>query len=341
MNSPNGASAARVPRTMRATGFALLAAMVIALTGAGAAVAAGPPTATTAAASNVTSTTATLNATVFPNQNDTSYAFQYGTSTGYGSMTPTAGPVNGNAGKDVSANLTGLAPSTVYHFRVVATNTAGTSTGADQMFTTPAPGAVPPGANTVTITSSRTTLTFGQSTTISGQLNGSGNASVQVTLEENPYPYTGGFKSTAVSTTSATGTYSFVTKPARNTHYRVVAKASPTVTSPEKAIAVRVKVTFGMSDRTPAAGQHVRFFGTVLPAHDGRSVRIQRRTSTGSWKTVAHATLTAAAPLNGVARSRFSRRLHVNRSGTYRVRLTPADGDHATGTSSTRHARVH
>lgn len=323
--------------TIRALVFAAFAAMMIA--SAGVAVAAGPPAATTNAASDVTDTSATLNATVFPNQNDTTYYFE-GFDADYGAHTETQGPVKGNAGKDVSAAVTGLSPSTLYHFRVVATNAAGTAYGSDVTFTTAAPGTGP--QNAVTITSSLALLTYGRATTIAGQLSGPDNAGVQVTLEENPYPYTGGFKATTVTTTtSATGAYSLTVTPSVNTHYRVTAKTKPRVTSPETAVTVRVKVTLRLSDLTPAAGQRVRFSGTVTPAHDGKLARIQRRTSTGTWKTVASATLVAATPVNGVARSKFSKRLRINRTATYRVRVAPGDGDHIAGNSSRRRARVH
>src|SRR3954453_6730234 len=96
--------------------------------------AAGAPSATTAAASNLAATTATLNGNVTPNGNDTTYYFQYGTTTAYGSQTPSDGPVKGNKDKDVKADVAGLAPSTTYHFRLVATNTAGTVNGADMVF---------------------------------------------------------------------------------------------------------------------------------------------------------------------------------------------------------------
>ena len=46
----------------------------------------------------------------------------------------------------VSANLTGLTSATTYHYRVVAVNSAGTTTlGADQTFTTTTPPAVTTG----------------------------------------------------------------------------------------------------------------------------------------------------------------------------------------------------
>ena len=39
----------------------------------------------------------------------------------------------------VSAAVSALSPSTAYHYRVVATNAAGTTRGSDQTFMTPAP----------------------------------------------------------------------------------------------------------------------------------------------------------------------------------------------------------
>jgi hypothetical protein len=331
-------SAVRRLTSIRALGFVALGAMVI----ASVALAAGPPAATTGAASKVTDTTATLEGTVFPNQEATTYYFQYGTTTAYGTQTPSEGPVNGNAGKDVKADLSGLTPNTTYHFRVVATNASGTTNGADATFTTTAPGAQPTPPNAVTINAAPATLTFGSPTNISGQVSGQDNAGVEVTLEENPYPYTGGFKATALkATTTATGAYTLAVTPTVNTHYRVTAKTKPPVTSPETAITVRVKVSLRLSDRTPAVGKRIRFSGTVTPAHDGKVARIQRRTSTGSWKTVARVTLVAATPVNGVARSKFSKRLRINRNGTYRAQVRPADGDHARGNSSRRRVRVH
>jgi len=44
----------------------------------------------------------------------------------------------------VSAPLTGLRPRTVYHYRLVAINAAGTAIGADRTFKTPAAPPPPP-----------------------------------------------------------------------------------------------------------------------------------------------------------------------------------------------------
>jgi hypothetical protein len=96
----------------------------------------GPPVVTTNPATNVTSSSATLNGTVNPNGLVTSVYFQYGTTTNYGSTTASVS-YTGNTTHSVSANISDLTASTTYHFRIVATNSAGTRYGRDRAFTTP------------------------------------------------------------------------------------------------------------------------------------------------------------------------------------------------------------
>jgi hypothetical protein len=104
------------------------------------------PIATTGPATAVSSVGATLNGTVNPNLNATSYSFDYGISGTYGSRVP-ASPVSiGSDGSDhlVSQTLTGLAPNTTYHYRVVAVDAMGFTTfGSDIGFTTSAAAAGP------------------------------------------------------------------------------------------------------------------------------------------------------------------------------------------------------
>ena len=91
----------------------------------------------TASATNITSTTATINGTVNPNGLSTSVQFDYGTTTSYGTtVAASQSPVTGSTAVSVSANLSGLAPNTLYHYRVDATNSAGITYGADSTFTT-------------------------------------------------------------------------------------------------------------------------------------------------------------------------------------------------------------
>jgi len=98
------------------------------------------PTVTTGSAISITSGSATLNGTVNPNGKKTTYYFEYGTTTSYGltSGTNWAGAGSGTSDVSVSATITGLSPNTTYHYRIVATNSAGTSYGSDQTLTTKA-----------------------------------------------------------------------------------------------------------------------------------------------------------------------------------------------------------
>ena len=317
--------------------FRLLAVLAaLALIGPAAAVASAPG-ATTGEATNVTSVSATLNGVVNPNKEDTTYYFEYGTTTAYGAKTATA-TVGGNAGKDVSADITGLTANTLYHFRLVATNPSGTDVGADKFFTTAqSPYVIPPGPivgqSSITAAANPTIVVFGRSTVISGQYSFSRNAGAQVQLEENPYPYTGGFKKVGNPVvTDSTGKYSVTVKPRLHTRYQVKAGSA---TSPVVQVRVRTRVSFSVSDSRVSRGQLVRFRGYVSPSHVGRTVRIQRRTASGSFRTIARTTLRRSTG----DRSVYSRRIRVNRRGTYRVSM-PAHADHLTGTSSRRTIRI-
>jgi phosphodiesterase/alkaline phosphatase D-like protein len=93
------------------------------------------PAVVTGSASGLTTSSATLNGTVNANGRGTSWHFDYGTSTSYGSSTPSQNAGSGTSAVSVAAPVTGLTPGRTYHFRLVATNDAGTSRGADQTFT--------------------------------------------------------------------------------------------------------------------------------------------------------------------------------------------------------------
>src|SRR5437588_5539279 len=96
----------------------------------------GPPLVVTNPATNVASSAATLHGSVDPHGLTTTVHFQYGTNTSYGHTTPSQSKT-GNTYQRVSANITGLSASPTYHFRIVATNSAGTRHGGDRTFTKP------------------------------------------------------------------------------------------------------------------------------------------------------------------------------------------------------------
>jgi hypothetical protein len=102
--------------------------------------AASPPTATTGSPTDLGQSTATLTGTVNPNGQATTYYFEYGTTTSYGTQTTPAGVGSGSTPVAVHTGILGLTPNTTYHYRLVATSSAGTTDGADQTLTvTPTP----------------------------------------------------------------------------------------------------------------------------------------------------------------------------------------------------------
>ena len=100
---------------------------------------ASAPGAVTRRATDRTPTSATLNGTVNPFGLQTTYYVEYGPTTAYGSRLPVASENTAGNGREplpVTKVVTGLAAETTYHFRLVATNSLGTSFGEDRTFTT-------------------------------------------------------------------------------------------------------------------------------------------------------------------------------------------------------------
>ena len=94
------------------------------------------PAVITNPATAVTSSTATLNGTINPRGQTTTYQFQLGTDTNYIFTQFVQDAGNGSVAAPVSVVLAGLQPGTTYHFRLIAGNASGTSNGNDLSFTT-------------------------------------------------------------------------------------------------------------------------------------------------------------------------------------------------------------
>ena len=79
-----------------------------------------PPGVSTGPATQVGRNSATLTAEVSPNKQATTYYFQYGPSTTYGSQTLAATVPAGAVPVTVTANVQGLEAQTIFHYRIVA-----------------------------------------------------------------------------------------------------------------------------------------------------------------------------------------------------------------------------
>jgi plastocyanin len=95
----------------------------------------GPPTVTTNPAAFIASFNARLKGSLNPHWLASTFHFEYGTTTSYGLATAPQTQA-GDTSRPVSANINSLAAHTVYHYRIVASNSAGTTFGNDTTFTT-------------------------------------------------------------------------------------------------------------------------------------------------------------------------------------------------------------
>jgi len=194
--------------------------------------------------------------------------------------------------------------------------------------------AAPPGKS-LTIRAKPNPVVFGRSVALTGRLTGSDKAGKTVQVQAVDFPYGDGFKDVTSAVTAASGKWSASDRPRVNTRYRALQQST---TSGIVTELVRIRVSLKLSDRTPAAGRLVRFYGRACPEHDGARVRLQRRTRTGRWRTVRR---TRLRDLAGSTCSRYSRRFRVFRDGTYRAFVVSPDADHANGRSRSRHVDVH
>jgi len=196
----------------------------------------------------------------------------------------------------------------------------------------PAVDAAKPDPRNITISAAPTTVKFGGTITLTGKLTGSNNASRPVTVEQDPFPVDT-FANAGNTTTTATGDWTFLSKPSANTRYRA---RSGSADSKTVDVMVRPAITLRLSDRTPARGQRVRFSGQLCPEHDTVAIALQRRFGR-TWRTLRSPVLKDIA---GGACSSFAKSLRVRRDGAYRARFL-GDADHVAGNSRVRRARVH
>jgi hypothetical protein len=220
-----------------------------------------PPVAATGAAGAVTTGQAVLSALIDPRGTATSYRFQIGPTTAYG--TDSAGGSVPPAGvASVSEVVGGLQPATTYHYRVLATRGTRVQIGADGTFTTPP---APPVA-TPTPTPTPSPKTTPRPVT------------AKVTTTKATVDRKGAFRlKVAFTRTAATGRAALGVRPARGRS--TYAKAKVAV---RRGKTVRVKLKLGRAGRRALKPGHtLRVRAVVDPPGSGatttRTVRLSRK----------------------------------------------------------------
>ena len=311
---------------MRTT-LAAMAALLVWAAPAAAAV----PGVSTGTAKDVTDTAATLRGTVNPKGQPTSYFFEYGTSAKYGARTANTSAGNGTKATAVTAPVSGLKPTTTYHFRLVAYSTEGRANGADRTFkTTKIPV-------TLTIDASPNPVLFGGPVTVAGVVGGR-PPNTPIVLQRNSFPFTAGFADYGnPQVTNATGQYSFpVLDVTSTTQFRVrTTQETPQVFSQVATEQVSVSVSVRARVRRSAHSASVLVTGVVRPAHEATPIAVQKKKGS-KWVTVKGG---VTRPASGSS-SGYSAKMHIRRGGTYRVFVRVTDGDHTSGVSPEFHVRV-
>ena len=225
------------------------------LAAAPAAASAASPSVATAPASSISNTKATLNATINPGGQRTTYAFQYGGTSAYGVQTTVHSLAAGQAAVKVKAALSGLTSGTVYHFRILAGNASGSVVGADRTFkTTGSPPPPPPAV----LTGAANTTRHGA--TLTGLINPLGRA----TSYYFQFGLTGFYGlQTAVLALPASNAIIPVSFPVaglathRLYHYRLVATSRSGTAAGVDQVFTTGRFAAGLTRNTRSRGSHV------------------------------------------------------------------------------------
>ncbi len=261
----------------------------------------GPPAVQTGGAQSVGSSTATFTGSLDPRGFSTSWFFEYGPTTSYGSRTATVNAGSSGGSRAVSSNVAGLAPGTTYHYRLVASSNVGTSRGADVAFTT---------VQSVTLAQSTMQSTYGRFVTLSGTVS-SKQAGVRVTILAQPFGE-GSLASVGTALTGNGGAWTFAARPAIRTVYQASADGG---TSGQAIVGVRPAISLRLISKGRLTTRVVA--GTSFAT---KMVQLQRLQN-GRWVTVKKARLNAksSAIFKGTAlprgRSTIRIAMSVNQAG--------------------------
>lgn len=264
----------------------------------------------------LTSSSATLEGSLYAGNEPSSYYFQYGTSPALGAQTPVTVAGGGMQTFHVTAVVTGLAAYTTYYWRLVGINASGTVPGLVHTFTTKK---IP---LTFQVQAAPERDVFGRPFVVRGTLSGTNSDDHPIVLQANPFPYLAGFKAiTGPELTGADGSFSF-TAPAlpKNAQLRVATLETPAAFSHVLVEMVPVRVTLQLHG-TGRPG-YARLSGTVAPAEPGSVVAFQLLRPGRRPLGIASTLITGRA--GGF--SRFSRIVRIRRAGFYRAAVYVVSG---------------
>jgi len=271
---------------------------------------------------------AVLRSTIDPNDAPTTYHFEYGLSSRYGSRTPDRSAGGGDAGVAVTEQISGLRPYRRYHFRVVAINSAGTAASRNHTLVT---SRLP---TSVTLEVDSSSVPWGEGIEVFGRVAGTGVRGLPLGLERQDFPFAGPFSNIGTPLPVRADRFGrfriFVPALFSTTRLRAVTRTPVSVLSRvvTAAVAVRVGAAVGRVSR-----KRVRVRGSVRPATPKGRAILQRRSASGRWTFVRGGRL---RPL-GESRSRYSFKVaRTSRTRRFRVRVIPRDGGaHVRGNSRT------
>jgi hypothetical protein len=233
-----------------------------------------PPAVATAATTNIQPTSGTLMGSLNPNGLSTSWYFEYGTTSNYGSRTATQNVASGHSTITVSAPLSSLSAGTTYHFRLVASSSAGTTRSADATFVT---------APAVTLQAAALKVVHGETVLLSGTVSSFApgvTVNVLAALGSSPFSQVG------TAQTGANGTWTFLARPKAQTTYQASANggiSSTVIVGVAPAITLKV-ITKARFEAHVSAGNPLA----------GHSVQLQRL-SNGHWVTLKRERLSSSS----------------------------------------------
>src|SRR4051794_10743680 len=235
----------------------------------------------------VSSGGAMLTGGVYPNGLDTSYYWQYGTSTSYGQQTQPVAIGSGQAAVPLTSTLSGLIPGTTYNYRLVAANSAGISYGYNYTFQT---ASQPPASQTPPAITGTAQQGLALSASVGTWSPAAASYSYQWQRSTDGGTWTnisGATSATYTPGTADLGDYLRVTVTGSNPGGS--ASATSAIVGPVASGAPRNTVAPAISG-TPQRGQVLNVASSWDPAGTSYTYQWQRSTDGATWQSISGAT---------------------------------------------------